>query len=134
MPRGRGLGGDTFCAVLSDGPAGRRLGGNGESHLALDILMLLSCSLSCLLLTSACCLLCPHSPPGHREEPYLTEAGRDAFDRFCRLRQGELQVLGGSLLQAPQPVLVKECELVKDALNVLIGVVSATFSLCQVRR
>nr|XP_054362649.1 gamma-tubulin complex component 6 isoform X2 [Mirounga angustirostris] len=70
-------------------------------------------------------------PPGHREEPYLTEAGRDAFDRFCRLRHGELQVLGGGLLQAPQPVLVKECELVKDALNVLIGVVSATFSLCQ---
>ncbi|XP_004438106.1 PREDICTED: gamma-tubulin complex component 6 [Ceratotherium simum simum] len=70
-------------------------------------------------------------PPGHREEPYLTEAGRDAFDRFCRLRQGELQVLGGGLLQAPQPVLVKECELVKDALNVLIGVVSATFSFCQ---
>ncbi|XP_070455319.1 gamma-tubulin complex component 6 isoform X1 [Equus przewalskii] len=70
-------------------------------------------------------------PPGHREEPYLTEAGRDAFDRFCRLHQGELQVLGGGLLQAPQPVLVKECELVKDALNVLIGVVSATFSLCQ---
>ncbi|XP_045411310.1 gamma-tubulin complex component 6 isoform X2 [Lemur catta] len=70
-------------------------------------------------------------PPGHREEPYLTEAGRDAFDRFCRLRHGELQLLSGGLLQAPQPVLVKECELVKDALNVLIGVVSATFSLCQ---
>lgn len=73
-----------------------------------------------------------HSPPGHREEPYLTEAGRDAFDRFCRLRHGELQVLGGGLLQAPQLVLVKECELVKDALNVLIGVASATFPLCQV--
>uniref|UniRef100_A0A8C8ZXU8 Gamma-tubulin complex component 6 n=1 Tax=Prolemur simus TaxID=1328070 RepID=A0A8C8ZXU8_PROSS len=70
-------------------------------------------------------------PPGHREEPYLTEAGRDAFDRFCQLRHGELQLLSGGLLQAPQPVLVKECELVKDALNVLIGVVSATFSLCQ---
>ncbi|XP_044943521.1 gamma-tubulin complex component 6 isoform X3 [Mustela putorius furo] len=70
-------------------------------------------------------------PPGHREEPYLTEAGRDAFDRFCRLRHGELQVLGGGLLQAPQLVLVKECELVKDALNVLIGVASATFPLCQ---
>ncbi|XP_036762593.2 gamma-tubulin complex component 6 isoform X3 [Manis pentadactyla] len=70
-------------------------------------------------------------PPGHRDEPYLTEAGRDAFDKFWRLRQGELQVLGGELLQAPQPVLVKEHELVKDALNVLIGVVSATFSLCQ---
>ncbi|PNI20197.1 TUBGCP6 isoform 4, partial [Pan troglodytes] len=71
------------------------------------------------------------SPPGHREEPYLTEAGRDAFDKFCRLRQGELQLLAGGVLQAPQPVLVKECELVKDVLNVLIGVVSATFSLCQ---
>ncbi|XP_060044825.1 gamma-tubulin complex component 6 isoform X2 [Erinaceus europaeus] len=70
-------------------------------------------------------------PPGHREEPYLTEAGRDAFDRLCRLHQGELQLLGGSLLQAPLPILVKESELVKDALNVLIGVVSATFSLCQ---
>ncbi|XP_032201714.1 gamma-tubulin complex component 6 isoform X3 [Mustela erminea] len=70
-------------------------------------------------------------PPGHREEPYLTEAGRDAFDRFCRLRHGELQVLGGGLLQAPQLVLAKECELVKDALNVLIGVASATFSFCQ---
>ncbi|KAM4882054.1 gamma-tubulin complex component 6 [Thomomys bottae] len=70
-------------------------------------------------------------PPGHREEPYLTEAGRDAFDRFCRLRQGELQVLSGGLLQVPRPVLVKESELVKDSLNVLIGVVSATFSLCQ---
>ncbi|XP_012881211.1 PREDICTED: gamma-tubulin complex component 6 isoform X2 [Dipodomys ordii] len=70
-------------------------------------------------------------PPGHREEPYLTEAGRDAFDRLCRLRQGELQVLSGGLLQAPRPVLVKESELVKDSLNVLLGVVSATFSLCQ---
>ncbi|XP_039092224.1 gamma-tubulin complex component 6 isoform X4 [Hyaena hyaena] len=70
-------------------------------------------------------------PPGHKEEPYLTEAGRDAFDRFCGLRHGELLVLGGGLPQAPQPVLVKECELVKDALNVLIGVVSTTFSLCQ---
>lgn len=63
----------------------------------------------------------------------MTEAGRDAFDKFCRLRQGELQLLAGGVLQAPQPVLVKECELVKDVLNVLIGVVSATFSLCQVR-
>ncbi|XP_064139364.1 gamma-tubulin complex component 6 isoform X1 [Loxodonta africana] len=70
-------------------------------------------------------------PPGHREEPYLTEAGRDAFDRFCRLCEEGLQVVGGSLLPAPQRVLVRECELVKDTLNVLIGVVSATFSLSQ---
>ncbi|XP_010632579.1 gamma-tubulin complex component 6 isoform X2 [Fukomys damarensis] len=70
-------------------------------------------------------------PPGHREEPYLTEAGRDTFDRFCRLRQEELQVLSGGLLQAPRPVLVTEQELVKDSLNVLLGVASATFSLCQ---
>ncbi|XP_037703652.1 gamma-tubulin complex component 6 isoform X2 [Choloepus didactylus] len=70
-------------------------------------------------------------PPGHREEPYLTEAGRDTFDRFCRLHEGDLQGLGGGLLPAPQLVLVEEGELVKDALNVLIGVVSATFPLCQ---
>ncbi|XP_062058626.1 gamma-tubulin complex component 6 [Lepus europaeus] len=70
-------------------------------------------------------------PPGHREEPYLTEAGRDAFDKFCRLRQGDLQVLSGGLLQAPVPLQVEECELVKDVLNILIGVVSTSFSLCQ---
>uniref|UniRef100_A0A8C5NUV1 Gamma-tubulin complex component 6 n=1 Tax=Jaculus jaculus TaxID=51337 RepID=A0A8C5NUV1_JACJA len=70
-------------------------------------------------------------PPGHREEPYLTEAGRDAFNWFCRLHRGELQTLSGGLLQPPKPVLVTESELVKDSLNVLLGVVSATFSLCQ---
>ncbi|KAM5336563.1 gamma-tubulin complex component 6 isoform 1-T1 [Glossophaga mutica] len=70
-------------------------------------------------------------PPGRREEPYLTEAGREAFDRLCRLCRGELQVLGAGPPPAAPPVLVKECELVKDALNVLIGVVSATFPLCQ---
>ncbi|ERE86432.1 gamma-tubulin complex component 6-like protein [Cricetulus griseus] len=69
--------------------------------------------------------------PGHREEPYLTEAGRDAFDRFCRLCHGELRALSGGLLQGPKPVLVEESELVKDSLNVLLGVVSATFSFCQ---
>ncbi|CAK6444047.1 unnamed protein product [Pipistrellus nathusii] len=69
-------------------------------------------------------------PPGHREEPYLTEAGRDAFDSFCRLCCGELQALGGGP-PAAQPLMVPECELVKDVLNVLIGVMSATFPLCQ---
>ncbi|XP_055963030.1 gamma-tubulin complex component 6-like isoform X2 [Sorex fumeus] len=70
-------------------------------------------------------------PPGHGEDPYLTEAGRDAFDHFRRLHHEELQVLGGGLLDTLPPVLVRECELVKDVLNVLIGVLSATFSLCQ---
>lgn len=37
-----------------------------------------------------------------------------------------------TVLQLPQLVLVKEPELVKDVLNVLIGVVSTTFSLNQV--
>ncbi|XP_074083307.1 gamma-tubulin complex component 6 [Macrotis lagotis] len=70
-------------------------------------------------------------PPGSREEPYLTEAGREAFDMFSRLREGELQLLHSGLLQLPPLFLVKESELVKDVLNVLIGVVSATFSLSQ---
>lgn len=42
-------------------------------------------------------------------------------------------MLGGALPQASRPLLVKEHELVKDALNVLIGVVSSTFPLSQVR-
>uniref|UniRef100_A0A8D0L1V1 Gamma-tubulin complex component 6 n=1 Tax=Sphenodon punctatus TaxID=8508 RepID=A0A8D0L1V1_SPHPU len=70
-------------------------------------------------------------PPGKKEEPYLTEAGREAFDKFYRLREAELQLFSNTLLQLPQRVLMKESELVKDILNVLIGVVSATFSFNQ---
>uniref|UniRef100_A0A8C3PIH2 Gamma-tubulin complex component 6 n=1 Tax=Calidris pygmaea TaxID=425635 RepID=A0A8C3PIH2_9CHAR len=70
-------------------------------------------------------------PPGKKEEPYLTEAGREAFDKFYKLREGELQLFSSTVLQLPQLVLMKEPELVKDVLNVLIGVVSTTFSLNQ---
>uniref|UniRef100_A0A8C5TH92 Gamma-tubulin complex component 6 n=1 Tax=Malurus cyaneus samueli TaxID=2593467 RepID=A0A8C5TH92_9PASS len=70
-------------------------------------------------------------PPGKKEEPYLTEAGREAFDKFYKLREGELQLFTNTVLQLPQLVLMKESELVKDVLNVLIGVVSTTFSLNQ---
>ncbi|KAJ7329644.1 hypothetical protein JRQ81_015818 [Phrynocephalus forsythii] len=70
-------------------------------------------------------------PPGKKEEPYLSEAGREAFDKFCRLREGELQLFSSNKLQLPPRVLVKEPEVVKDVLNVLIGVVSATFSFNQ---
>ncbi|KAM9390281.1 gamma-tubulin complex component 6 [Phaethornis superciliosus] len=70
-------------------------------------------------------------PPGKKEEPYLTEAGREAFDKFYRLREAELQLFSNTVIQLPQLVLMKEPELVKDVLNVLIGVVSTTFSLNQ---
>ncbi|XP_074759331.1 gamma-tubulin complex component 6 isoform X2 [Athene noctua] len=70
-------------------------------------------------------------PPGKKEEPYLTEAGREAFDKFYKLQEGELQLFSSTVLQLPQLVLMKEPELVKDVLNVLIGVVSTTFSLNQ---
>ncbi|XP_068258398.1 gamma-tubulin complex component 6 isoform X2 [Nyctibius grandis] len=70
-------------------------------------------------------------PPGKKEEPYLTEAGREAFDKFYKLREGELQLFSNTVLQLPQLMLMKEPELVKDVLNVLIGVVSTTFSLNQ---
>ncbi|XP_069483954.1 gamma-tubulin complex component 6 [Ambystoma mexicanum] len=70
-------------------------------------------------------------PPGKKEEPYLTEAGREAFDTFYRLREGGLQILSLALLQPPQLVMVKEFDLVKDVLNAFIGVVSATFSFSQ---
>uniref|UniRef100_A0A8C3LUR6 Gamma-tubulin complex component 6 n=1 Tax=Chrysolophus pictus TaxID=9089 RepID=A0A8C3LUR6_CHRPC len=70
-------------------------------------------------------------PPGKKEEPYLTEAGREAFDKFYKLREGEMQLFSSTVLQLPQLVLMREPELVKDVLNVLIGVVSTTFSLNQ---
>uniref|UniRef100_A0A8C0IDR7 Gamma-tubulin complex component 6 n=1 Tax=Bubo bubo TaxID=30461 RepID=A0A8C0IDR7_BUBBB len=70
-------------------------------------------------------------PPGKKEEPYLTEAGREAFDKFYKLQEGELQLFSNTVLQLPQLMLMKEPELVKDVLNVLIGVVSTTFSLNQ---
>ncbi|XP_067861030.1 gamma-tubulin complex component 6 isoform X2 [Heptranchias perlo] len=70
-------------------------------------------------------------PPGKKEEHYLTEAGREAFDKFYRLREGELQLISGTLLQTTPVVLQKESELVKDVLNVLIGVASMTFLLNQ---
>ncbi|XP_039194616.1 gamma-tubulin complex component 6 isoform X2 [Crotalus tigris] len=70
-------------------------------------------------------------PPGKKEEPYLSEAGREAFDKFCRLREQELQLFSSTKFQFPQRVLVKESEIVKDVLNVLIGVVSTSFSFNQ---
>ncbi|XP_041058056.1 gamma-tubulin complex component 6 isoform X3 [Carcharodon carcharias] len=70
-------------------------------------------------------------PPGKKEEPYLTEAGREAFNKFYRLRESELQLISGTLLQPTPAILQKESELVKDVLNVLIGVASMTFSLNQ---
>nr|XP_033815075.1 gamma-tubulin complex component 6 isoform X2 [Geotrypetes seraphini] len=70
-------------------------------------------------------------PPGKKEELYLTEAGREAFDRFYRLREGELKILSNTSLQLPQLVMLMEFDLVKDVLNALIGVVSTTFSFNQ---
>ncbi|XP_044136184.1 gamma-tubulin complex component 6 [Bufo gargarizans] len=70
-------------------------------------------------------------PPGKREDPYLTEAGREAFDKMYKIYEGNLQILTNTVMQSPAHVMLKESELVKDVLNVLIGVVSATFSFNQ---
>ncbi|XP_028664767.2 gamma-tubulin complex component 6 isoform X2 [Erpetoichthys calabaricus] len=71
-------------------------------------------------------------PPGKKEDPYVTEAGRAAFDQLYQVREAEIRLLSGSLsLSLAQPGPQSEADLVKDALNVLIGVASATFSLNQ---
>ncbi|KAG8439858.1 hypothetical protein GDO86_005868 [Hymenochirus boettgeri] len=70
-------------------------------------------------------------PPGKREEPYLSEAGREAFDKLYKLHERGLQILNNTSLRLPQPVMLSESELVKDVLNALIGVVSTTFSYNQ---
>ncbi|XP_075065008.1 gamma-tubulin complex component 6 [Mixophyes fleayi] len=70
-------------------------------------------------------------PPGKREDPYLTEAGREAFDKMYKIYEGSLQILSNTIIQCPIYVMLTESELVKDVLNVLIGVVSTTFSFNQ---
>lgn len=73
------------------------------------------------------------SPPGKKESLYLTERGREAFDRLYRLWEGEMRVVSTA---TPSPVLPlpldSQTQLVSDLLNVLIGVASTTFPLNQV--
>ncbi|XP_043083695.1 gamma-tubulin complex component 6 [Puntigrus tetrazona] len=70
-------------------------------------------------------------PPGQKEPPYLTEAGREAFDQLYRLWEGEMRNVLSTQTPSPLLPLPLDCQsqLVKDVLNVLIGVSSATFPL-----
>ncbi|XP_072528471.1 gamma-tubulin complex component 6 isoform X2 [Salminus brasiliensis] len=70
-------------------------------------------------------------PPGQKEPLYLTEAGREAFDQLYRLWEGEIRNMLSSQTPSPLLPLPLDCQtqLVKDLLNVLIGVASATFPL-----
>nr|XP_055048269.1 gamma-tubulin complex component 6 [Misgurnus anguillicaudatus] len=70
-------------------------------------------------------------PPGQKEPPYLTETGREAFDQLYRLWEGEMRNVLATQTPSPLLPLPLDCQsqLVKDVLNVLIGVASATFPL-----
>ncbi|KAL1247174.1 hypothetical protein QQF64_022550 [Cirrhinus molitorella] len=70
-------------------------------------------------------------PPGQKEPPYLTEAGREAFDQLYRLWEGEMRNILSTQTPSPLLPLPLDCQsqLVKDVLNVLIGVSSGTFPL-----
>lgn len=70
-------------------------------------------------------------PPGQTEPPYLTEAGREAFDQLYRLWEGEMRNVLSTQTPSPLLPLPLDCQsqLIKDVLNVLIGVASATFPL-----
>ncbi|XP_062860218.1 gamma-tubulin complex component 6, partial [Trichomycterus rosablanca] len=70
-------------------------------------------------------------PPGQKEPPYLTEAGRGAFDQLYRLWEGEMRNMLSTQTPSPLLPLPLDCQsqLVKDLLNVLIGVASGTFPL-----
>uniref|UniRef100_A0AAR2L5F6 Gamma-tubulin complex component 6 n=1 Tax=Pygocentrus nattereri TaxID=42514 RepID=A0AAR2L5F6_PYGNA len=70
-------------------------------------------------------------PPGQKEPPYLSEAGREAFDQLYRLWEGEVRNMISSQTPSPLLPLPLDCQtqLVKDLLNVLIGVASTTFPL-----
>ncbi|KAL2093859.1 hypothetical protein ACEWY4_011171 [Coilia grayii] len=68
-------------------------------------------------------------PPGQKVSPYLSEGGRVAFDQLYRLWEGEMRLVSST--QTPSPLLPlpldSQTQLVKDVLNVLIGVASTTF-------
>ncbi|KAG5274161.1 hypothetical protein AALO_G00159860 [Alosa alosa] len=68
-------------------------------------------------------------PPGQKVAPYLSEGGRVAFDQLYRLWEGEMRLVSST----PSPLLPlplgSQTPLVKDVLNVLIGVASTTFPL-----
>ncbi|XP_041966366.1 gamma-tubulin complex component 6 isoform X2 [Alosa sapidissima] len=68
-------------------------------------------------------------PPGQKVAPYLSEGGRVAFDQLYRLWEGEMRLVSST----PSPLLPlplgAQTPLVKDVLNVLIGVASTTFPL-----
>uniref|UniRef100_A0A9J8CH67 Gamma-tubulin complex component 6 n=1 Tax=Cyprinus carpio carpio TaxID=630221 RepID=A0A9J8CH67_CYPCA len=70
-------------------------------------------------------------PPGQKDPPYLTEAGREAFDQLYRLWEGEMRNILSTQTPSPLLPLPLDCQsqLVKDVLNVLIGVSSVTFPL-----
>lgn len=76
------------------------------------------------------------SPPGQKEPPYLTEAGREAFDQLYRLWEGEMRNILSTQTPSPLLPLPLDCQsqLVKDVLNVLIGVSSGTFPLNEVEQ
>ncbi|XP_019618459.1 PREDICTED: gamma-tubulin complex component 6-like [Branchiostoma belcheri] len=71
--------------------------------------------------------------PGPTEKPYLTEAGRQVFDALYVMLQRQVQVSGldSCTVQTPASCMVQETDLVRDTLNVLIGVPSNTFILDQ---
>uniref|UniRef100_S4R8P1 Gamma-tubulin complex component 6 n=1 Tax=Petromyzon marinus TaxID=7757 RepID=S4R8P1_PETMA len=64
--------------------------------------------------------------PRKSEKPFVTEAGSAVFDRVCSVRRAEAHLLRGT---TPTPTsLVPSPRLIQDSLNVLLGVVSRTFS------
>ncbi|KAI1882307.1 hypothetical protein AGOR_G00249330 [Albula goreensis] len=71
-------------------------------------------------------------PPGSKEDPFLSEAGREAFDQLYRLWEGGIRVASTAPVSPPPPMpLDNQTQLVGDLLNVLIGVASTTFPLNQ---
>nr|XP_023699251.1 gamma-tubulin complex component 6-like isoform X1 [Paramormyrops kingsleyae] len=69
-------------------------------------------------------------PPGRKEVPYLTEAGREAFDHLYRLWEDQVRALSSIITMAVLPLpLLSQTQLVADLLNMLIGVASGTFPL-----
>uniref|UniRef100_UPI00358EF79D gamma-tubulin complex component 6 isoform X2 n=1 Tax=Myxine glutinosa TaxID=7769 RepID=UPI00358EF79D len=69
------------------------------------------------------------SMPVPTEKPFVTEAGRDVFDRLCSLREKEAMQLVGTVQNKWE--FVQQHQLVEYSLNVLNGISSHTFPFSQ---
>ncbi|XP_074657385.1 gamma-tubulin complex component 6-like [Tubulanus polymorphus] len=68
--------------------------------------------------------------PSEKEQPYLTEAGPEAFDHVCSIVNGWLRLINPATVHISERIVTMS-QLIKHIQYLLVGVPSETFSLNQ---